>query len=339
MAQDGKQTGPSMDTVKDWNGPDDARNLQGAGDYPNYWSHKTRSGHVFMLDDSKGSEHVTLQHRSGSMVQFMPDGAVQFIAHKGKYTFTFGEDRVEITGASDVRVKGAASLRVEKNYELTVLGDMNLNVTGKLRTTAQKLEQLIAGDIETEAKNRTEKIVNNINQTAGSAQYIATKEGAITVAAFGDTVAIGAAKKVGIAAGDQVMLRSANKTSIKSKNADIQMEAQTDVGVQTKAGKIALKAQGGDIGIQTDKNLALQTGQSLTAKSGQLLVLNSDSTAYLKGGSSVQIKGSPNVTLNGDQSEALTPAEPGQAADAKTDTDTTGNQQNGGNISDETIET
>ena len=117
------------------------------------------------------------------------------------------------------------------------------------------------------------------------------------------------------------------------------MEAQTDVGVQTKAGKIALKAQGGDIGIQTDKNLALQTGQSLTAKSGQLLVLNSDSTAYLKGGSSVQIKGSPNVNLNGDQSEALTPAEPGQAADAKTDTDTTGNQQNGGNISDETIET
>ena len=69
-------------TPPKWSGPKDARELPGAGKYPNYYAHKTRSGHVLLMDDSNGAEHVTLQHRSGSMVQFHPDGKVANTMHR-----------------------------------------------------------------------------------------------------------------------------------------------------------------------------------------------------------------------------------------------------------------
>ena len=71
-------------TPPKWNGPKDARQNKEAGTYPNYWAQRTRAGHVFIMDDSKLGEHITLQHRGGSMIQFMPDGAVQSISHNGR---------------------------------------------------------------------------------------------------------------------------------------------------------------------------------------------------------------------------------------------------------------
>ena len=118
----------------------DARDMEGAGKYPNYWTHKTRSGHVFMLDDSKGAEHVTLQHRTGSMIQFMPDGAVQFTSHNGEYNMVFGAKRVKITGAYDITVEKAASLRVEG-------GDYNVTVpNGSVNYTIGKNFNIITGE-------------------------------------------------------------------------------------------------------------------------------------------------------------------------------------------------
>jgi hypothetical protein len=63
----GTSSGETLsDTPPKWDETQDARKLPGAGKYPNYWAHKTRSGHVFMMDDSKGAESITIQHRGGS---------------------------------------------------------------------------------------------------------------------------------------------------------------------------------------------------------------------------------------------------------------------------------
>ena len=56
-------------TPRKFNVDQDARGMQSGGQYPNYWSHKTRSGHNFIMDDSEGNETVTLQHRSGTAIQ------------------------------------------------------------------------------------------------------------------------------------------------------------------------------------------------------------------------------------------------------------------------------
>lgn len=56
---------PLSTTPDEWNQYKDAREGQNSGEYPNYWVRKTRSGHTMIFDDSKGSEHVTIQHQIG----------------------------------------------------------------------------------------------------------------------------------------------------------------------------------------------------------------------------------------------------------------------------------
>ena len=90
----------------------DIRDKKSSGSVDQFINTKTTSGHSFTMDDSKGAEHVTIQHRTGSSIQFNPDGSVHYTTHNGKYEMVFGEDRVTITGAHDITVKGDASLRV-----------------------------------------------------------------------------------------------------------------------------------------------------------------------------------------------------------------------------------
>ena len=66
QSKDRKRKGGS----KDWDHPhSEARKGQSTGSYPDYFSWKTRSGHVFQLDDTQGGETVTLQHRGGTAIQ------------------------------------------------------------------------------------------------------------------------------------------------------------------------------------------------------------------------------------------------------------------------------
>ena len=78
-------------TPRQFNVDQDARSQKGGGEYPNYWSHKTRSGHSFIMDDSPGNETVTLQHRSGTAIQMRPDGGMTMTTHNGKYEVVFGD--------------------------------------------------------------------------------------------------------------------------------------------------------------------------------------------------------------------------------------------------------
>ena len=116
----------------------DNRSEQDAGKYPYYFSWKSRSGHTFQMDDSKGQETVTIQHRSGSAIQMRADGSVHYTTHNGKYDVIFGEDRVSISGAQDITVKGDASLRVYGDYNVTCHKDYNLTVAGNLNITADR---------------------------------------------------------------------------------------------------------------------------------------------------------------------------------------------------------
>lgn len=224
-------------TPKQWKGPPDARSLEGAGTYPNYYSQKTRSGHVFTLDDSDGAESVTLQHRSGSMVQFLPDGAVQFVSHNGQYTFVFGENRVQITGAYDVTVLGAASMKVDGDYNMTVQGNHNTTVNGDMNITAKNMNTVVRGNMDTSAKNMTTKIEGS---TQISTEGVTTidSDGGLSMSSSSAPVSILGQGDVGIGTTGKLMLHSGQSTHIKSSTA-LNLEAEA---------KLSLKA-GGIVGI------------------------------------------------------------------------------------------
>jgi hypothetical protein len=177
--QEGKTTPRKMTFDKD------ARGMGGGGQYPNYWSHKTRSGHSFIMDDSKGNETITIQHRSGSAIQFRPDGGVHYTTHNGKYEVIFGEDRVTVSGAQDITVKGDASFRVYGNHNVTAQKDYNLTVMGDFNVTAKNMNQSIRGNWDVETKN-----INHRAEGSGTYNYlgaasITTKGNLTTIARKG----------------------------------------------------------------------------------------------------------------------------------------------------------
>jgi hypothetical protein len=133
-------------TEQTWTGPKDARSEKGAAKYPNQHVLKTRSGHSIIYDDSKDNESMTIQHRGGSCIMFMPDGAVHMTTHNGRYDIVFGEDRMTVTGAHDITVKGDGSLRVYGDYRKTVHGNVEVSATGSITYRGNNINHLASGN-------------------------------------------------------------------------------------------------------------------------------------------------------------------------------------------------
>lgn len=229
----GEDSTSKKESPKTWSGKKDARELPGAGKYPNYYSHKTRSGHVFMMDDSNGAEHLTLQHRSGTAIQFHPDGSIQLTAHNGSYEIIFGEKRMKITGSYDVAVEGAASLRVEGDYNMTVNGNMNTTVKGNMSVSSKNYNQVVTGNIDVAAQNKTEKIEGSATtQTVkGSITSIGGK--AVAISSPYGSVSIGAKKTLAMKALGKMQIESLQKMSIVS---------QRDLAIKNEFGSMSVVA-------------------------------------------------------------------------------------------------
>lgn len=196
--EEGKTTPRKMTFDKD------ARSMENGGTYPNYWSHKTRSGHNFIMDDSEGNETVTIQHRSGSALQFRPDGGVSMTTHNGKYEVVFGEDRVTVTGARDITVKGDASMRVYGNHNVTVHGDHNMTVLGDHNVTAKNMNYSVRGNIDTEAKNINTRVEGSGTFGFGGALSMVGKDG-VSMGSTGQNVHIFAGKSIKKKAGKDIV--------------------------------------------------------------------------------------------------------------------------------------
>ena len=242
-------TDPKNTTPSEWDSPKDARAFSTAGKYPNYYSHKTRSGHCFMMDDSNGAEHVTMQHRSGSMVQFLPDGCVQIVCNNGQYNLTFGENRILVTGAQDVVIQGDASLSIDGNYNVKVKGNYNVVTEGNFNVTAKNLNRTILGNIDTIAKNKTDKIEGTVTSQSTGATSIAS--GAGMMISSGDSLGIVGENQVGIASnGAELMMKSAGKMSMLSKSA---------LAMRSDGGKFSITSSG-DTAIDADGTVKIMEG-------------------------------------------------------------------------------
>jgi len=285
-----------LTTPTTWDGPEDARKLTGAGKYPNFYVHKTRSGHTLIMDDSKGAEHVTLQHRGGTMVQLQPDGKLYISAQNGQYNIVFGENRMKITGAYDITVDGAASLKVNKDYNMTVGGDINLTATKNINMTAQNFNQTIRGNIDVAAKGITEKVEGAVlRESIGNMTL--SSQGAFMAGSSDNSAAFYGKDKVAINADQgELMVRSAKKMSFESMTGDIVMQAT--------AGKISSKSMQNYITATTlfsIKGLAagdITTGGLMQVKSGAALLMGATGEVGVTGGAAVAISAVGEVGLD-----------------------------------------
>ena len=255
MAEDQQASGevttldqPKKQTPKKWKQPhkSDSRKAQSAGSYPDYFSWKTRSGHIFQLDDSKGGETVTLQHRSGTAIQMAPDGSLHITAHNGRYDIIFGEDRMTVSGAQDVTIKGDASVRVYGDYNVTCQKDYNLTVLGNFNLTAKNHNRQILGNIDTQARNENKKLMGSSAKIArGAIAYVA--KGSTTIASHSDQVHIGGAAGINMAVNEGDIMQNIEKGGFYSETKDGGMNVVTDgqeghIRMKSKAGKMEFKS-------------------------------------------------------------------------------------------------
>lgn len=162
--------------------------------YPSYnamypFNHvtETESGHAFEMDDTEGFERVQLSHRTGSTLEFLPEGHTKIKSQKSRYDVTMGDHRSYVNG---------------EKYE-TVDSDMYLRVNGKLRIECADLELISANKIQMAAA--TDAIIRG-GKTVSLAGLIAYLSGL--------DVNISASNMAKMYGGFQTVVKSSGVTSI-----------------------------------------------------------------------------------------------------------------------------
>jgi len=208
-------TDDAKKTPKKWSQNKDARKDKKAGQYASHTTWKTRSGHTLIFDDSEGAEAITIQHRGGSAMQFMPDGSVVHTSHNGQQNIVFGENRIWVSGAQDITVEGDASIKCKGNYNATIDGDANFSAKGAFNITAKSMNQTISENFDLAAGSKMEKIKgSSISQVHGALSM--KSQYGFTMASTGDGVAIGGATSVALKSGGETAIQSGGQTSIQS---------------------------------------------------------------------------------------------------------------------------
>lgn len=314
------------ETQKKWTQPhkSDARKSESTGSYPDYFSWKTRSGHVLQLDDTKGHETITLQHRGGTAIQMAHDGSLHITAHNGKYEVTFGENRMTISGAQDITVKGDASLRVYGDYNVTCHKDYNLTVLGNFNITAKNHNRHILGNIDTQARNENKKLLGSSAKIArGGIAYVS--KGSSTYASQSDSLLLGSASGIGMSVKEgnitqniekgsfhsetkdgEVHVKAKGKMNYESSDEAIKMTAKKDFGIESKSNGVQVKAEqnigvtstSGDIqakSVAGNVEMVAQSKMDLRATGDASL---SGSRTHVSG-QNVEVKGTAMTNIDG----------------------------------------
>lgn len=162
--------------------------------YPSYnamypFNHvtETESGHAFEMDDTKDFERVQLSHRTGSTLEFLPEGHTKIKSQKSRYDVTMGNHYNYVNGAK---------------HE-TVDSDMYLKINGKLKIDCQGLE-IVSGE------NATIAAAGDTTLRGGRYLNLGALRSYLTGLDV-DITAVNAAKILG---GFQSTLQSAGVTSI-----------------------------------------------------------------------------------------------------------------------------
>lgn len=174
-------TAANKDTQPKFDGLDDARTLPGSDNLLYKSITKTRSGHVLELNDNKGAESITLQHRTGAMMQLQPDGSVRFVSQNGMMGFEInGQGYVKVSGAYDVIADGDFSVRA-KSGNMHFTGDLQLTVDGTYSVSAKNMTQTIGKKFEMTAEDINITSTYNSAFIAGLQQWLGSGAGGTVI--------------------------------------------------------------------------------------------------------------------------------------------------------------
>ena len=113
---------------------------QYAAEYPHNHVIQGDGYSLIELDNTPHKERIQVFHKSGSFIEFHPDGKTVYRNINDKYEVTFGNQNVFVNGTVNITVAGDVNLAAGKNMNLSCGGNLDIRAGGKITASA-------AGDI------------------------------------------------------------------------------------------------------------------------------------------------------------------------------------------------
>jgi hypothetical protein len=104
----------------------------------------TNSGHIIEIDDTEDHERINIHHRSGTFIEFHPDGQLvtkvqqnsTVVVNADSNTIVIDDKNTHVGGSSNTTVNNTMNLTVYGNANIKVDSDCNVDVTGNCNVTA-----------------------------------------------------------------------------------------------------------------------------------------------------------------------------------------------------------
>jgi hypothetical protein len=108
--------------------------------YPYNNVYESESGHALEFDDTKGSERVHVYHRSGSYVEWGPEGDRAERIQRNKFEVVVGNEQVYVKGDVTVYVDGNVNMEVGGNFKVDIGGTCEINSDGNMTFNAPRID-------------------------------------------------------------------------------------------------------------------------------------------------------------------------------------------------------
>ena len=127
--------------------------------YPYNKALYTESGHIVELDDTRGNERISVEHRSGTFYEIDAEGNQIHRVVNDNYTVICKDNEVYVGGKVNVRVLGDAKIHATGKVDIKGYNDGKIDVSGKLELLAGDDIEIKSGKI---IKLSAQEVKNNI---------------------------------------------------------------------------------------------------------------------------------------------------------------------------------
>lgn len=254
------------------------------------------TGNKILIDNTFGSDTISMQHHSGATVVIDADGSIHIVSTGKK-----GVAMVAPTGDATVYARGHVIIKGDSRITIESAGDLDLNVGGNL-------SMHVKGDMHTVVEGSV------VEEVDGSKVFEVVKDFSTTIA--GDTRITVAGDMNTQVTGDK-KINTGGYLSVKSDGA-IGIATQ-DILATTSKGDTTMDSKG-KFTVKSTGNMSTSTKGTYDAKSEGLLKMSSKGAAHVHSTGGMEIFGGGIININGASTDiqgggAASPA----ATDAPTD--------------------
>ena len=148
-----------------------------AAEYPFNRVIQTESGHIIEMDDTPGSERLSIHHANGTFIELDQTGSIVERTKGSQYRFVDKNDHLSIEGERRVSVSGSMQVYCAANVNLEVEGDVNLKCFNDITAEAAGTLNLSATEeINLNSANINIQSTNFTNLKTDGSAFISAKD-------------------------------------------------------------------------------------------------------------------------------------------------------------------